>query len=46
MTLGSVIPGAHIFPELKTYQCAGCGNRRTVEQEAELSPDVAKQAAA
>jgi hypothetical protein len=46
MTLDSIIPSAHIFPELKTYQCSGCGNRRTVEREADLVSDAAKQVAA
>jgi hypothetical protein len=46
MKLGTVIPAAHIFPELKTYQCVGCGNRRTVEDEAELClPETAQVAA-
>jgi hypothetical protein len=46
MKLGTVIPAAHIFPELKTFQCVGCGNRRTVEDEAELClPEVAQVAA-
>jgi C4-type Zn-finger protein len=46
MKLKSVIPAAHIFPELKTYQCADCGNRRTVEDVAELTtPEVVAVAA-
>jgi hypothetical protein len=46
MTLKRVIPAAHIFPELKTYQCRVCGNLRTVEHEAELAmPEVANVAA-
>jgi hypothetical protein len=36
MNLKKVIPRAHVFPELRTYQCAGCGNLRTVEDESEL----------
>jgi hypothetical protein len=46
MKLKSVIPAAHIFPELKTFQCTGCGNRRTVEDISELAtPEVVKVAA-
>jgi hypothetical protein len=45
MKLKSVIPAAHIFAELKTFQCDGCGNLRTLE-DAELSADQAMQAAA
>ena len=46
MKLKRVIPAAHIFPELKTYQCRVCGNLRTVEHEAELAiPEVANVAA-
>jgi hypothetical protein len=37
MTLKTVIPAAHIFPELKTFQCVGCGLLRTVENESELT---------
>ena len=46
MKLGMVIPAAHTFPELKTFQCVGCGNRRTVEDEAELCLPETVQAAA
>ena len=46
MKLKSIIPAAHIFPELKTFQCAGCGNRRTVEDAAELATPEAVAAAA
>jgi len=46
MKLRTVIPAAHIFPELKTFQCVGCGNRRTVEDESELCLPEAVQAAA
>jgi hypothetical protein len=46
MTLKSTIPRAHIFPELRTYQCVGCGNLRTVEDELELViPEITKVAA-
>ena len=46
MKLKRVIPAAHIFPELKTFQCVGCGNLRTVEHEAELAvAETAKIAA-
>jgi hypothetical protein len=46
MKLKSTIPAAHIFPELKTFQCVGCGNRRTVEDVAELAvPEAVKVAA-
>ena len=46
MKLKRVIPAAHIFPELKTFQCAGCGNLRTVEDERELVAPEAVRAAA
>jgi len=46
MTLKSTIPAAHIFPALMTFQCQGCGNRRTVENEAELSVVETAKAAA
>jgi hypothetical protein len=36
MELKKVIPKAHIFPELRTYQCTACGNLRTVEDESGL----------
>ena len=45
MKLKSVIPAAHIFAELKTFQCDGCGNLRTLE-DAELAASEAMQAAA
>jgi hypothetical protein len=46
MKLKSIIPAAHILPELKTFQCVGCGNRRTVEDVVDLAtPDVAAAAA-
>ena len=38
MTVKRVIPAAHIFPELKTYQCEDCGVMRSVENEQELAP--------
>ena len=44
MTLSTTIPPAHIFPELRTYRCDGCGNLRTVEDEGELTVSV-RQAA-
>jgi len=37
MTLSTTIPQAHIFPELRTYRCDGCGYLKTVEDEGELS---------
>ena len=45
MKLKSVIPAAHIFAELKTFQCDGCGNLRSME-DAELSAGDAMKAAA
>lgn len=46
MKLKSVIPRAHTFPELRTYQCVGCGNLRTVEDDLELViPEDARAAA-
>ncbi|HYI26550.1 MAG TPA: hypothetical protein VD863_01755 [Bradyrhizobium sp.] len=46
MRIKTIIPAAHIFPELKTFQCRGCGNLRTVEDIAELAtPEVQKAAA-
>jgi hypothetical protein len=46
MKLRSIIPAAHIFPELKTFQCVGCGSRRTVEDVIELAtPEVVAAAA-
>jgi hypothetical protein len=46
MELKSVIPKAHIFSELRTYQCQGCGNLRTVEDEADLLIPESAQVAA
>jgi hypothetical protein len=46
MKLRSVIPKAHIFSELRTYQCQGCGNLRTVEDEADLLIAESAQVAA
>jgi acetone carboxylase gamma subunit len=40
MTVKRVIPAAHIFPELRTYQCEDCGVMRSVESEKELAPIV------
>jgi uncharacterized Zn finger protein len=46
MKLHRVIPAAHIFPELKTFQCCECGNLRTVEDVIELAiPDHISAAA-
>ena len=45
MKLKSVIPAAHTFAELKTFQCDGCGNLRTVE-DTELAAGEAMKAAA
>jgi hypothetical protein len=46
MKLKRVIPAAHIFPELKTFQCMGCGLLRTVEDVAELAtPEAVRRAA-
>jgi hypothetical protein len=46
MRIKTIIPAAHIFAELKTFQCRGCGNLRTVEDIAELAaPEVQKAAA-
>ena len=45
MKLKSVIPAAHIFAELKTFQCDGCGNLRTLE-DTELAGGDAMRAAA
>ena len=36
MNFKCTIPAAHIFPELKRFQCVGCGTLRTVEDEHEL----------
>jgi hypothetical protein len=36
LKLKTVIPAAHIFPELRTYECVECGALRSVENEAEL----------
>jgi hypothetical protein len=46
MKLKSTIPKAHIFSELRTYQCQGCGNLRTVEDEADLLVPESAQVAA
>jgi hypothetical protein len=45
MALRGTIPPAHIFPELRTYQCSGCGHLRTVEDEAEFAAFEIRQAA-
>ncbi|HEX3993716.1 MAG TPA: hypothetical protein VHX39_21310 [Acetobacteraceae bacterium] len=45
MTLRSTIPPAHIFPELRTYRCDGCGNLRTVEDERDLAASTVRKAA-
>ena len=45
MKLRTTIPPAHIFPELRTYHCSGCGNLRTVEDEMELDFAEVRQAA-
>jgi hypothetical protein len=45
MYLKGIIPAAHIFPELKTFSCTGCGNLRTVENEAELMKTTSRIAA-
>jgi Zn ribbon nucleic-acid-binding protein len=37
MELKTVIPAAHIYPELHTFQCIACGHLRTVEDDSELS---------
>ena len=46
MRLRKVIPQAWIFAELRTFQCAGCGCLRTVEDEAELATAEAARVAA
>ena len=46
MQLKTTIPQAHIFPQLQTFQCASCGNLRTVEDETELAVAEAVSAAA
>jgi hypothetical protein len=46
MKLKSIIPAARTFPELKTFQCVGCGNRRTVEDLGELATAEAVRVAA
>ena len=46
MKLKRTIPAAHIFPELKTFQCTGCGFLRTVEDQAELAVIETAQIAA
>jgi hypothetical protein len=45
MMLRGTIPPAHIFPELRTYQCSECGHLRTVEDEAEFAAFEVRQAA-
>ena len=41
LKLKTVIPAAHVVPELRTYACVDCGLLRSVEDEAELlSPRV------
>ena len=36
LKLKTVIPAAHVVPELRTYACVDCGVLRSVEDEAEL----------
>ncbi len=36
LKLRTVIPAAHVVPELRTYGCVDCGVLRSVEDEAEL----------
>ena len=36
MKLKCTIPAAHIFPELKRFQCVECGALRSVEDETDL----------
>ena len=36
LTLKKIIPAAHVFPELRTYECVECGVLRSVEDETEL----------
>jgi hypothetical protein len=45
MKLKRVIPAAHIFAELKTFQCDGCGNLRTLEDVELAAGDAMKVAA-
>ena len=46
MKLKTVIPAAHIFPEMHTFQCIAYGRLRTVEDDSELSrPSWVKVAA-
>jgi len=33
MALARVIPGAGPYPELRTFQCLGCGHIETIEAE-------------
>ncbi len=46
MQIKKIIPAAHIFPELRTFQCSGCGNLRTVEDVAELAAAEVQKVAA
>jgi hypothetical protein len=36
LKLKTVIPAAHVVPELRTYACVDCGVLRSVEDETEL----------
>ena len=36
LKLKTVIPAAHVLPELRTYACVDCGVLRSVENDAEL----------
>ena len=46
LKLKTVIPAAHIYPEMRTFQCDGCGYLRTVENDSELAtPTWVKTAA-
>ena len=36
LKLKTIIPAAHVLPELRTYACVDCGVLRSVEDEAEL----------
>jgi hypothetical protein len=37
LKIKGVIPAAHTYPELRTYQCNDCGAMRTIESEQELA---------